>query len=68
LVGTDATRSNPAAPGVSVHRELELLTEAGLSSIEALTGATMQTADAFRLTDRGCIIVGRKADMALVRA
>jgi imidazolonepropionase-like amidohydrolase len=66
-VGTDASRNNPATYGVSVHREMELLTGAGLSPIEALSAATMNTANAFRLTDRGRIVAGRKADLVLVR-
>lgn len=40
---------------------------AGLSAVEALSAATMNTANAFRLTDRGRIIAGRKADLVLVR-
>jgi imidazolonepropionase-like amidohydrolase len=67
VVGTDASRNNPATYGVSVHREMELLTGAGLSPIEALSAATMNTANAFRLTDRGRIVAGRKADLVLVR-
>jgi imidazolonepropionase-like amidohydrolase len=67
VVGTDSSRNNPATYGVSVHREMELLTGAGLSPIEALSAATMNTANAFRLTDRGRIVAGRKADLVLVR-
>jgi imidazolonepropionase-like amidohydrolase len=74
LVGTDASMVTPdveiTAPsvhGVSVHRELELLFDAGFSPTEALTAATMRTAEAFRLTDRGRIAAGRRADMVLVR-
>jgi len=74
LVGTDAAMTTPtlesgtpSAHGVSVHRELELLNNAGLSPIDALRAATMNAALAFRLTDRGRIIAGRKADMVLVR-
>ena len=67
LVGTDSSAGTPAAHGISVHRELELLTGAGLSPIEALSAATMNAANAFRLTDRGRIAAGRKADLVLVR-
>jgi imidazolonepropionase-like amidohydrolase len=67
VVGTDSSRNNPATYGVSVHRELELLTGAGLSPVEALSAATMNAANAFRLTDRGRIVGGRKADLVLVR-
>ena len=66
-VDTDSSAGTPAAHGISLHRELQLLTGAGLSPIEALSAATMNAANAFRLTDRGRIAVGRKADLVLVR-
>lgn len=70
LVGTDAN-SDPTAPntiehGASLHEELELLVQAGLSPIEALNGATQTAADVFGLTDRGRISPGQRADMLLV--
>jgi imidazolonepropionase-like amidohydrolase len=75
MVGTDAAmandtvqHSNPTVHGVSVHRELELLvTDIGLSPLQALAAATTNPAEGFRLTDRGRIEVGRKADLVLVR-
>ncbi len=75
MVGTDAAmandtvqHSNPTVHGISVHRELELLvTEIGLSPVQALAAATTNPAQAFRLTDRGRIEVGRKGDLVLVR-
>ncbi|ORX12466.1 amidohydrolase family protein [Mycolicibacterium wolinskyi] len=70
LVGTDAN-SDPTAPntiehGASLHEELELLVQAGLSPVEALNGATQTAADVFGLTDRGRISPGQRADMLLV--
>src|SRR5690242_13604982 len=56
-----------AAQGVSLHRELELLNRAGLQPIEALSAATVRTANSFGLTDRGRIAIGLRADMILVR-
>jgi imidazolonepropionase-like amidohydrolase len=67
LIGTDASRNNPAAHGISVHREMELFNNAGLSPSQVLTAATASSADAFRLADRGRIIPGRRADLLLVR-
>jgi imidazolonepropionase-like amidohydrolase len=67
LIGTDAANGQPAAHGISVHRELELFVRAGLSPTEALRAATFNAANAFRLTDRGRIATGRKADLVLVR-
>lgn len=65
LAGTDA--GNPGtAHGLSLHRELEMLVQAGLSPIAALTAATSAPAKAFGLTDRGRIAPGRRADLLLV--
>jgi imidazolonepropionase-like amidohydrolase len=70
LAGSDAN-NNPAAPhsppfGDSLHEELELLVEAGLSPVEALQSATSLPAKVFGLTDRGVIEAGRRADLVLV--
>jgi imidazolonepropionase-like amidohydrolase len=65
LAGTDAP--NPGTVhGASLHRELELLVDAGLSPIEALHAATAAAADAFHLPDRGRIAPGLRADVVLV--
>lgn len=65
LAGTDA---NPFAPvhGAAMHRELALLTEAGLGNEEALAAATSVPARHFRLTDRGRVAPGLRADLILV--
>jgi imidazolonepropionase-like amidohydrolase len=65
LAGTDA---NVYAPlhGASLHRELLLLTRAGLSSQEALAAATSVPARHFGLDDRGRIAPGLRADLVLV--
>lgn len=66
LAGTDAP--NPGtAHGVSLHGELELLVEAGLSPLEALAAATSVPARRFNLADRGRIAPGARADLVLVR-
>lgn len=65
LAGTDAP--NPGtAHGASIHGELELLVEAGLSPAEALAATTSVPAKAFRLEDRGRIAPGLRADLVLV--
>ncbi len=65
LAGTDAP--NPGTThGVSLHRELELLVDSGLSPVDALRAATSLPADAFHLPDRGRIAPGLKADLVLV--
>jgi imidazolonepropionase-like amidohydrolase len=65
LAGSDAP--NPGtAHGAALHRELELLVEAGLSPVEALAAATRGPAEAFGLADRGRIAPGLRADLVLV--
>ena len=65
LAGTDAP--NPGtAHGVTLHRELELLVEAGLTPVEALAAATAVPARMFGLKDRGRIAEGLRADLVLV--
>ncbi len=66
LAGSDAP--NPGtAHGASMHREMELLVEAGLKPVEALAAATSAPAQAFGLTDRGRIARGLRADLVLVQ-
>ena len=65
LAGTDAP--NPGtAHGASIHRELELLVQAGLSPEAALAAASSVPARVFDLNDRGRIAPGLRADLLLV--
>lgn len=65
LAGTDA--GNPGTThGASMHGELELLTRAGLSPVQALAAATSVPARRFRLDDRGRIAAGIRADLLLI--
>lgn len=52
--------------GESLHRELELLVEAGVSVLDALRAATVLPAEHFRLSDRGVIAEGKRADLVLL--
>ena len=65
LAGTDAPAPGQTY-GASLHGELELLVGAGLTPVQALTAATSAPARAFRLTDRGRIRPGQRADLVLV--
>ena len=67
LAGSDAGNSMPTLVGLSLHRELELLVRSGLTPAQALASATADVADAFRLSDRGRILPGHRADLLLVR-
>jgi imidazolonepropionase-like amidohydrolase len=66
LAGTDV--GNPfVVPGRSLHRELELLVEAGLSPLEALQAATLNPARFLEATDSlGTIAVGKLGDFVLL--
>lgn len=68
LMGTDAASIGVVgtAHGISVHGELALLVQAGLTPVEALRSATSLPAAAFGLGDRGRIEVGLQADLLLV--
>ena len=72
LAGTDANAvpAGPASPlfGESLHQELGLLVEAGLSPAEALDAATSLAAQHFALDDRGRIEPGLRADLVLLDA
>jgi predicted amidohydrolase YtcJ len=64
--GTD-TPIGFAAPGYSLHSELEMLVRAGLSPMEALRSATMRPAEFFGLEgEMGTIAPGRLADLVLL--
>ena len=65
LAGTDAPAPG-MAHGISLHRELQLLVQAGLTPVEALAAATSETARGFGFHDRGRIAVGTRADLVLV--
>ncbi len=68
LAGTDAM--NPfVIPGFSLHDELALLVEAGLTPLEALRSATIAPAMFLHATDSlGTIDQGRVADLVLLDA
>lgn len=68
VAGTDANETPFAAVahGAGLHTEIQLLQQAGLSAADALVAATTGAAAAFRLTDRGAVEVGRRADLLLV--
>ena len=58
-----------AAPGYSLHSELEMLVRAGLSPMEALGAATVRPAEFFGLSgEMGTIEAGRLADLVLLSA
>ncbi len=68
IAGTDTPRPW-VIPGASLHRELSLLSAAGLSSLDALLAATQRSANALGIGQRaGTVQVGRAADLVLLGA
>jgi imidazolonepropionase-like amidohydrolase len=66
LAGTDA--GNPGtAHGASIHQEMQLLVQAGLTPIQALRAATSLPAERFGLAQRGKIAPGYRADLVLLQ-
>jgi imidazolonepropionase-like amidohydrolase len=65
LAGSDSPNLGTAT-GVSIHQEMQMLVESGLSPVEALVAATSAPADAFGLKDRGRVRTGCRADLVLV--
>ena len=67
LAGTDAGTSF-SYPGFSLHDELALLVEAGLTPLEALRAATIEPARFYGTEDStGSIKTGARADLVLLR-
>jgi hypothetical protein len=71
LAGTDTSDITKGFMGVdtygaTLHGELKLLVDEGLTPVQALAAATSVPARTFHLTDRGLIRPGMRADMVLV--
>ncbi len=65
LAGTDM----PLSPGFTLHEELSLLVQAGLTPMEALQSATRNPAEYFGMLDSvGTIEKGKIADLVLLQA
>ena len=75
LAGTDAVGELNAGSnsldipwGITLHYELQNLVDAGLSPAEALIAATISPAKYHRLSDRGAIAPGLRADLVLLNS
>jgi len=68
IAGTD-TPIGFLTPGFSLHKELELLVEAGLTPQQALRSATITPAEFFNLESKmGTIQVGKYADLVILNS
>ena len=70
LAGTDADKlfEGLVLYGSSLHTELKLLRDAGMSTEDVLRSATVLPAKYFGLSDRGRIVPGMRADLLLLSA
>jgi imidazolonepropionase-like amidohydrolase len=69
VAGTDALGIPQVVHGTSLHRELELLVESGLTPYEAIRAATVSPAAFMRKDDEfGTVAVGKRADLLLAEA
>ena len=66
LAGTDTAAGVRVYPGFSLHEELELLVQAGLTPMEALQAATLSAGKYLGLADTGTIEKGKRADLVLL--
>jgi imidazolonepropionase-like amidohydrolase len=64
--GTDSGASPLRIAGFAEHRELKLLTDAGLTPLQAIQTATKNAATLLHLDDRGVIAPGKLADLLVV--
>lgn len=69
LAATDANIGSYApavAYGTSIHREMELLVQAGMTPTEVLASATSRSAEVFGINDFGTVAEGKKASLLLI--
>lgn len=68
LAGTDAAPElvGGVAHGASLHEELQLMVQGGMTPTQALASATGRAAKRFGLSDRGRVVAGARADLLLV--
>jgi imidazolonepropionase-like amidohydrolase len=64
--GTDSGATPLRIAGFAEHRELKLLTDAGLTPLQAIQTATRNAASLLHLDDRGIIAPGKLADLLVV--
>jgi imidazolonepropionase-like amidohydrolase len=66
--GTDSGALPGRIPGFAEHHELELMVQAGLTPMQAITAATGRNAELLHAADRGTIAAGKRADLLVLDA
>jgi imidazolonepropionase-like amidohydrolase len=64
--GTDSGALPGRIPGFAEHHELELMVQAGLTPMQAITAATGENAKLLHSIDRGTIAVAKRADLLIL--
>ena len=64
--GTDSGAMPWRIPGFAEHHELEMMVTAGLSPMQAIVCATRNNAELLHAVDRGTLVVGKRADLAVL--
>ena len=69
LAGTDGPGLGTLLPGLGLHHELELLVEAGLTTLQAIQAATLLAARALnKEKEIGTVEIGKFADLLILNA
>ena len=63
VVGTEAPN---AIPGLSIHRNMQLLVDAGIPPMKAIQAATKNIAEMMRIKDLGTLEVNKYADLLIL--
>jgi imidazolonepropionase-like amidohydrolase len=66
VLGTDSGALPVRAQGFSEHLELQLMVEAGLTPLEAITVATRNSSEALNLQQQGTLLPGMRADFMVL--
>ena len=67
-LGTDSGAQPVRAQGFSEHLELQLMVEAGLTPLQAITVATRNACLALKLSDQGMLLPGMRADFVVLNS
>ncbi len=67
LLGTDSPQIF-SVPGFSIHREMQVMVESGLTPYQVLHAGTAAVADFLGAEDFGRVAVGQRADLVLLNA
>ncbi|HYI77626.1 MAG TPA: amidohydrolase family protein [Chryseolinea sp.] len=68
VMGTDSGAQPVRAQGFSEHLELQLMVDAGLTPLQAITVSTRNASNALKLKDQGVLAPGMRADFMILNS